>query len=67
MFMCKPNCLRFLPTGGGDKDSRDLVDIDRERRLRRGEDVPDPREIGGFERHTKVWRPSTWYYLYPIL
>ena len=24
--------------------------------MRRGEEVPHPRDVGGFERHTKVWR-----------
>ena len=28
--------------------------MDRERRLRKGKEVPHPKEIGSFERHTKV-------------
>ena len=43
-----------MNAGVCDKDARDLQDMAREGRLRRGEEVPHPRDVGGFERHTKV-------------
>ena len=44
-----------MHAGGGDKDARDLQDMAREGQLRRGKEVTHPRDVGGFERHTKVW------------
>ena len=39
---------------GGDKDARDMRDMEMERRLRDGEDTGTWTGVAGFERHTKV-------------
>ena len=39
---------------GGNKDARDMRDMEMERRLRDGEDSQPWKELGGFEKHTKV-------------
>ena len=50
--------IAFLPlssAGGGSKDANDLRDMEMEKRLRAGEEGCEPwRELGGFEKYTKV-------------
>lgn len=40
--------------GGGDKDARDLREMEMERRLREGRDTGTWTGVAGFEKHTKV-------------
>ena len=42
----------ILLVGGGDKDSRDLLQMRIEKQWRKGNDI-DLNQIGGFEKHTK--------------
>ena len=41
-------------TEGGDKDARDMRDMEMERRLREGKDTGSWTGSVGFEKHTKV-------------
>ena len=46
--------IHYLHAEGGDKDARDLRDIEVEKRLRLGEGLDVIRGgMGGFEQHTK--------------
>ena len=42
---------------GGDKDARDMRDMEMERRLREGRDTETWTGMAGFEKHTKVSTP----------
>ena len=51
---------------GGDKDARDMRDMEMERRLREGKDTVPWTGLAGFEKHTKVcfcfisWQAVSW-------
>ena len=55
----------ILTVGAGDKDARDLRDMEVEKRLRLGEDLPDMSRggVGGFEQYgigSKLLKKSGW-------
>ena len=48
-------CTYGSTLGGGNKDARDMRNIEMERRLRKGENMTATwKEPGGFEKYTKV-------------
>ena len=48
---------------GGDKDARDMRDMEMERRLREGRDTETWTGMAGFEKHTKVSTSCIYYTL----
>lgn len=60
-----------VPSDGGDKDARDSVQMRLERRLREGQEDGSVigRQVGTFERHTKVkaWLTTMSFPLPPLL
>lgn len=48
-------CIAWVLAGGGSKDARDMREMEMERRLRAGEELTGSwRNLGAFEKHTKV-------------